>query len=141
MKNPVGAGQESEMLKVMNAKLAGEPAWKLWILHQAARLLRVPIKVRGMPYGIADRRPIEQFGGWQECRNAPGFGAGFAPHGDEVSPVDQTAPDRTERALRLAEGLLRGTDAETLSEALARSDRRCVFQRPTERPGPADSTQ
>lgn len=42
------------MPKVTNAKLAGEPAWKLWILHQVARLLRVSIKVRGMPYGVTD---------------------------------------------------------------------------------------
>lgn len=105
------------MLEVTNAKLAGEPAWKLWILHQVARLLRVPIGVRGMPYGhheISPERPCQ---------------------------ADQMRPEQTERALELARGLLQGTGAETLSGALSRSDRRCVFQRSTERPGPADSTR
>lgn len=63
------------MLKVTNAKLAGEPAWKLWILHQVARLLRVPIRVRGMPYGhheISPERPCQ---------------------------ADQMRPEQTERAL------------------------------------------
>lgn len=72
------------MLKVMNAKLAGEPAWKLWILHQAARLLRVPIKVRGMPYGIVDKRPLAQFGGWHEGVSALGFGAGHEKRSDDA---------------------------------------------------------
>lgn len=99
------------MLKAMNAKLAGEPAWKLWILHHAARLLRVPIKVRSIPYGAA------------------------------TTPGVQMQPEQTERVLKLAEGLLQGTGAGTLSEALSKSDRRCVSQRPTGPQEPEDSTR
>lgn len=84
MQTPLERGREREMLKVMNAKLAGEPGWKLWVLHQVARLLRVPIRVRGMPYGAVDARPFDQSGGWHEGVTAPGFGAGYEKRSDDA---------------------------------------------------------
>lgn len=86
MQTPLERGREREMLKVMNAKLAGEPGWKLWVLHQVARLLRVPIRVRGMPYGAVDARPFDQSGGWQQGPNVR-FGAGFAQRERPPQPI------------------------------------------------------